>query len=1541
METQGFWLSPLQEHVWSLDPGTHGALYRVQALVLLEGVLECDKLQNAPEQVVARHDILRTIFVRQIGMKVPFQVISDNMALDWKTTDLSGLSEHEQRSQISEIFDRAKQAPFALESGPQLRTQLLKLAANRNALILSLPALCSDAWTLKRLVAEVSERYSQEGPASDELIQYVQFAQWHKDLLDTEDEQSSLAKEYWRKQDLSSLVPPTLPLELRSSAPLAPAVAAIALSSNILQQLDKLGNQLQTLYSTVLLAAWHALLWRVSPQERIAIDTLFSGREYEEFKPVFGLFSHHLPISSRFDGSFRFEELVAQLTRIVRDASEHQEHLSPDALGGREQAIGFEFIDLGEPVEAGELGMKVVQLYSCTERYKIKLVAVRRAEELGLEFHYDANRYSREAVARLAAQFRVLLADAMSRPEKPINELRILSGEERQRLLVEWNGTARAYPAGETIASLFEAQAAKTPERVAVVAAGQGLRYGELNRRANQLAHALRRHGVGADRLVGLCLDRSVDLMVGLLGILKAGGAYVPLNPDNPKSRLEQQLSGVQVLVTQSSWREKFPEFAGTVVCLDGDSVVGTGEAPTEVSTQPDTNPAPLARPENLVYVIYTSGSTGVPKGVQIEHRNLVNYTRFMGERLALENYGEGLQFATVSTLSADLGNTCIYPALLSGGTVHLVSYEEATDVAGLGRYVEHHAIDVLKIVPSHLAALLSSAEGGKVLPRKYLITGGEALSQRLLDRIAELQACCEVINHYGPTETTVGSLTLRLQEHPGRKWEAPAIAIGRPIANTRVYILDPKLQPVPVGVVGELYLGGAGVGRGYRNQPQMTAERFLKDPFVHDPNARLYRTGDLARYLEDGNVEFLGRADDQVKVRGFRIELGEIESALASHPGVKHAVVLAREDLDTGEKRLVGYVVLHRKAPTTAEDLRQHLGEQLPDYMVPSALVTLDKLPLNANGKVDRQALPSPEEAGQAQPRTYLAPRTPVEEVVANIWAEVLRLSQVGADDNFFALGGHSLLATQVVSRLRRVLGVELPLRMMFEAPTVEKLAEKIEVTRRSEEGLQAPPITPVSRDGDLPLSFAQQRLWFLDQLQPDNPVYNIPRALRIRGRLSVQALEQSLNEIVRRHESQRTVFKSVRGQPVQVVLPAFPIPLPVVDLGSVPDSERASEAKRLAVAEAQRPFDLAKGPLLRTTLLRLSDEDHVLLLNTHHIVSDAWSAAVMIEEIGALYEAFAAHRPSPLPEPAIQYADFAAWQRQWLQGEVLQKQLAYWRTALEGAPAVLELATDRPRPAVRTFLGDYELVPIPRDLIEQLSVFSRKEDTTLFMTLMTAFQALLSRYSGQEQIIVGTDLASRTSVDTERLIGFFISVLPIHGDVSGDPRFREFLKKMRDVALGAYAHQDLPLDKIVEELQPERSMSHNPLVQVLFVMQNTPRVEKKFADLTFHAFEVGVAHSKFDLAVFVVEQHDGILGSWLYSTDLFDAATIRRMAGHYENLLRSILAQPDTRISALEFMSETERLQRAQEAEARKKSQFKKILSVQPKAVTLANKE
>ncbi len=1484
--TLAYRLSPIQEQVWAHQRASSALSYRVLCVVQLEGQLDASRLRDAIARTVVTHEILRTSYVRQPGMTAPFQVISASPNFAWEVVDAGKDVQ----------FERLKTRAFDLEHGSVLSATLANINPEKHTLLLGLPAMAADTASLILLVKEIAREYSGEPAiAEDDLMQFVDVSEWQHELLQSEEAKPGREwwRDFWRSVDAAQFASLALPLEKHGGA-FSPGSVPVALDSVLAARVEALAKRENKPLQHFLLTSWQILLSRITGRSDVVVGVTVDNRRHQELKRTLGPLSMNLPLRLQLDGGESFGQVLTQVSEISSEICMWQDSFSWAEAGEglNHLPIRYEYMDLGEPIVAGDVGMEVAQLYSCTERFKVKLVVLRSPQGLGLELHLPA--------------------------------------EARQRLLVEWNRTERAYPAGETMVSLFEVQAAKTPERTAVVAAGEQLTYSELNRRANQLAQALRAQGVAADAVVGLCLDRSVDLLVAILGILKAGGGYVPLNPDHPASRLEQQLSGVQVLVTQAQFLEKLPTHSRAVICLDRDQEM--------LAQQSASNPAALAGPENLVYVIYTSGSTGVPKGVEIEHRNLANYARFIAERLELENYPDGLRFATVSTIAADLGNTCIYPALIAGGTVHLISYEQATDAAQLGRYMQEHAIDVIKIVPSHLWALLASEEGGKVLPLKYLITGGEALTPRLLERLAQLEARCEVINHYGPTETTVGSVTLRLREAAGQKWDGSAIPLGRPIANTRVYILDGRLQPVPVGVMGELYIAGAGVGRGYRGQPQMTGERFLHDPFAADARARMYRTGDLARYLEDGNIEFLGRGDDQVKVRGFRIELGEIEAALAAHAAVKQAVVLAREDQETGEKRLLAYAVLQREKPATAEDLRQHLRAQLPDYMVPSAVILLDKLPLNANGKVDRQALPSVEEAGQAQQRAYLAPRTPVEEVVANIWAEVLRLPQVGADDNFFELGGHSLLATQVVSRLRRTLGVDLPLRALFEAPTAEKLAEKIATAQRSKEGLQAPPITSISRDGAIPLSFAQQRLWFLDQLQPNNPLYNIPRALRIRGRLNVAALAQSLNEIVRRHESQRTVFHSVRGEPVQVILPELAVPLPVVDLAGVSSGEQETEARRLAVEEAQRPFNLSEGPLLRATVLKLSEQDHILLLNTHHIVSDAWSAAIMLEELGVIYEAFVAGRPSPLPEPAIQYADYAVWQRNWLQGETLQKQLTYWRTALGGAPPVLELPTDRPRPGVRTFHGSYELLPLPQDLVEQCRVFSRKEGVTLFMTLMAAFHVLLARYSGQEQIIIGTDLASRTSVDTERLIGFFINVLPIRGNLSGDPPFRDFLIRMRDAALGAYAHQEMPLEKIVEELQPERSTSHSPLVQVLFVMQNTPRAQKKLADLTFDHFEIGVTPAKFDLAVFMIERPDGVLGSWLYSTDLFEAATIRRMAAHYENLLRSILAQPECRIGALEFMSEAEKQQRAREAEARKTSQLKKILIVQPKAVSLS---
>jgi len=580
---------------------------------------------------------------------------------------------------------------------------------------------------------------------------------------------------------------------------------------------------------------------------------------------------------------------------------------------------------------------------------------------------------------------------------------------------------------------LFEAQAARTPDRAALRFNQNQLSYRELNEAANQLAHHLRSLGVGPDSLVGLCVERSAEMMVALLAILKAGGAYVPLNPDNPKPRLAQQLAGAVVLITEQKLLPQMPEFSGKTLVLDCDQSSWT--------TQPRSNPTINTTPENLVYVIYTSGSTGVPKGVAVRHRNLVNYSHFITQRLALDQHPDGLHFATVSTIGADLGNTCIYPALISGGCLHVIAYEVSTDAQRFSQYTHQHPIDVLKIVPSHLQALLHSSEAAQVLPRKYLITGGETLTPQLIEKIQSLSPGCAILNHYGPTETTVGSLTLKLDDYDWKNASLASIPIGRPIANTQVYILDDHLEPVPVGVVGELYIAGAGVTAGYLNQPERTAERFLKNPFVDDPQAKMYRTGDLARYTADGNVEFLGRGDDQVKIRGFRIELGEIEALLAQHPKVKQAVVLAKED-DRGEKRLVGYAVANREQELTGDSLRAYLKDQLPDYMVPSAIVLLPKLPLNPNGKIDRQALPEPE---QVQTKAYVAPRTPTEEVIANIWAEVLHRDQISIEDNFFDLGGHSLLATQVISRIREQFHIELAMKVLFEQPTVMGLSEAI----------------------------------------------------------------------------------------------------------------------------------------------------------------------------------------------------------------------------------------------------------------------------------------------------------------------------------------------------------------------------------------------------------------------------------------------------------------------------------------------------------------
>ncbi|HID51927.1 MAG TPA: non-ribosomal peptide synthetase, partial [Anaerolineae bacterium] len=763
-----------------------------------------------------------------------------------------------------------------------------------------------------------------------------------------------------------------------------------------------------------------------------------------------------------------------------------------------------------------------------------------------------------------------------------------------------------------------------------------------------------------------------------------------------------------------------------------------------------------------------------------------------------------------------------------------------------------------------------------------HVLSAGEACPPGLVQKWA---ANCKFYNGYGPTETTVCA-TLHLCD-PAEVGSPP---IGKPIANSQIYILDKKQRPVPVGVPGELHIGGVHLARGYLNRPALTAEKFIQLPnysITQLPNypITVYRTGDLCHYRLDGSIEFLGRIDHQIKIRGFRIELGEIEAMLGQHEAVETAVAAAVEN-EQGENHLIAYLVPAGENEIDFDELRAYLQNYLPLYMIPDQFILLDQLPRLPNGKVNRRALPVPD-LPQSQ---YVAPRNPAEEILAGLWTQVLSVERVGVYDNFFALGGHSLKATQLVSRIREAFQRDLPLRRLFENPTIADTA----VFLQTEQANGRPPIQPVPRDATPPLSFAQQRLWFLEQLSPGNIAYNIPMALRLSGALDVAGLQQSLQEIARRHEALRTVFVEENGRPVQRILPDLPIDLPVTDLRHLPEAERESQAQALAVAEAKRPFDLATGPLIRAALLQLADDEYVALLTMHHIISDGWSMGVFIQEMATLYAAFAAGRPSPLPELPIQYADFAHWQREWLQGDALESQLAYWKEQLAGATPFLDLPTDRPRPAIQSANGATETFVLPPELAQQLAELSQTQGATLFMTLLAAFQILLSRYANQTNVSVGTPIANRTQAEIEGLIGFFVNTLVMRTDLSGQPDFTELLARVRETALGAYAHQDLPFEMLVEELQPGRDLSHTPLFQVMFVLDNAPLDGLELPNLTLSPVEADGGTATFDMTLTLRESPDGLLGMWEYNTDLFDRSTIQRMIGHFQTLLEGIAADP-----------------------------------------------
>lgn len=1504
-------LSYAQQRLWFLDELQPGlTAYNVPAAVRLRGALDAGALARSLTEVVRRHEALRTTFAGIDGS--PVQIVGPPQTVDLPLTDLSELSALEAEARGRELLYEESHLPFDLSRGPLLRAQLIRLGAEEHLLSIVMHHIVSDGWSIGVIVREVAALYDaflngKESPLPELTVQYGDYAVWEREWMTGEVVEGQVS--YWREQlkGAGGLV-----LELPTIRP-RPAVQAyegaqirVELEPELTSRLKELSQREGATLFMTLLAGFDVLLHRYSGQKDIVVGTPVANRGRGELEALVGLFVNTLALRVKITG----EEKFTTLLRSVRDAAVGAyanqdlpfervvEELQPQRTLSHAPLYQVMFImntGLAELPRLSGLTAQVMEVGNTTAKFDLTVSLQEREGRIEGGLEYDTELFDEGRVRQMMEHYRRLLEEIAADPESLISELPLLSEEEHKRLIYTWNETREEYSGKDLcVHQMFEEQAWRTPNQVAMEYGKERLTYQELNARAGEMATRLRSLGVGPDRLVGVCLERSVEMVVALLGILKAGGAFLPLDPEYPQERLAFMLtdSGAELVLTQSTVAEKVPAYGGIVLRVD--------EFEEETEREP-VNIEGAVHPENLAYVIYTSGSTGSPKGVQISHSAVNNFLNSMHRTLRIS---EPDVLLSVTSLSFDIAVLELFLPLIVGARVSIAGRDLTSDGVLLLEKIRESGATVMQATPATWWLL---RETGELPPGELtILCGGEALPQGLADHL--VKSANTLWNLYGPTETTVWSAAYEFTPQNTK------VVIGRPIGNTQLYVLDTRMRPVPVGVSGELFIGGDGLARGYLNRPHLTAERFLPDPFGDAAGGRLYRTGDVVKYLEDGNVEFVGRADRQVKVRGHRIELGEVEAALSSHPEVGQCAVAAVEV--AGHKQLVAYVVPARVAGEVTETVssrtwREYLQKRLPEYMVPPVLIELEEMPLTPSGKIDRRSLPPHAGKVLESPAIFEPPRTEIEMIVASIWSELLGVENVGVKDNFFELGGHSLLATRLLSRIQQQFGVRLVVRKLFTKPTVEICARLIEEAVEDEDVTPAPRVTRVQRDGaGLPLSYAQQRLWFLDQLDHDSTAYNMHAGVRLRGDVKIDVLERVFTELIRRHETLRTTFTAVEGQPAQVIGAPQEVVLPITDLTSLDDETQAAEVSRLSALQAGTPFDLSKDSLLRLKLLRLRVDEYVLLLTTHHIVFDGWSMGVLVREVATLYDAFVRGNSSPLPELPVQYADYAVWQRRWLQGSILEEQLSYWRRQLSGAPSLLNLPIDRPRPATRNYRGSQVAIDLEESSTERLKELGRKEGTTLFMTLLAAFQTLLYKYSKQEDIVVGVDEWGRNLAELEPLIGFFVNMLPMRVKMSGNPSFLEVLARVRETALGAYAHEDVPYDKLVSELpQVERTLSHSSLFQVAFVFNNMPAEELSLEGLTLTSVESHNEATRFDLSLSLTELEKSLSGAWTYSVEIFDEQTIQRMHAHFLRLIQSIVDNPASRLDSLEMYAESEK--------------------------------
>ncbi|MEL6440609.1 MAG: amino acid adenylation domain-containing protein [Cyanobacteria bacterium J06621_8] len=1505
-----------QQRLWflqQLEP--ESTAYNIPAALELTGKIDLDILEASIQEICDRHEVLRTVFVT-VGNQ-PQQKILKQIKVNLPVVDLSIYSVEEQESRTDQVIKAETKQAFNLEQEILWRSQILNLGSDRYILLFTLHHIITDYYSMRVLIKELAIIYQAKiNHAAVTLpkleLQYVDFAVWQRKWLESDNLKQQLS--YWQQQlaDAPSLInlPTDFPRPQRQT--FRGNTKTFTLSRELSQGLQELSNQENTTLYMTLLAGLQTLLYRYTEQADILVGSTVANRDKQEISNLIGLFVNNLIFRTRFTPQLTFKQLLQQVKETALSAYENQdlpyeylvEKLQPERNLSHNPLFQVMFVlhnTKSDKVELPSLSINYLPIDNQTSRFDLSLDMYESESGLIGSFEYNSDLFTPETIERLISHFEKLLIEVTTNSQQIVTKIDILTLAETELLINNFN--AVDYPQDYLVHELFQAKAQENKisgEKLALVTDDKSFTYIELNQRVNQLAHYLKSLGVSHQALVGILLNRDSALIIALLAVLKIGAAYIPLDPAYPKERINYIIDDADIafLITKD-------EVNFQIAAKNNLSIINLNQAQENIQQQDTVNLNIAIHPHDLAYVIYTSGSTGNPKGVAVQHASLLNFLYSMEEQPGITAADKLL---AVTTISFDIAALEIFLPLINGVTVILASKDTVIDADLLSRSIVENDVNMMQATPATWRMLLDNNWQGK--PDLKILSGGEALPENLA---AKLASCCqELWNLYGPTETTIWSAVYKYT--PNSPSNSDVVSIGKAIANTQFYILDSHLNLVPEGLPGELYIGGAGLARGYLNRGDLTAERFIPfslnikhlsvniSYFASSP--RIYKTGDRVRQLPNGNLEYLGRLDNQVKIRGFRIELGEIEAILNRHPNIKASVAVVNGD------RLIAYIIVSE----TEGNFRQFLADKLPSYMIPAYIIQLESFPLTPNGKIDRKALPLPDAVeDEKDNKSLIAPQTATEEVLLGIWQEVLNRRQISINSNFFDLGGHSLLVTRVISQVRKALAIELPLRSLFEHPTISDLGQVIDSGQEYSisiplNGTKKPFDIPiVYREGKLPLSFAQQRQWFLHQLEPNNLAYNIATAVKITGSLEIPRLQECLNLLVKRQEILQTAFLTLEGKPQLEINPDTVINLEVFDLQELSEASRQLRIEHLQAEEARQPFTLEQSPLMRVKLLQIDREVNILLLSIHHIIADGWSLGVLVRDLVKLYQGIEKAKEAKLP-PSIQYVDYAAWQKEYLQGEVLNSQLSYWQEKLRGAPAISSFPADYSRNNEPAAAGITRF-KIDSETTATLKQISRQHQATLFMTVLTAWYLLLHRYTGNNDLVIGTPIANRDRSEFENLIGLFANTLALRANLADNPRFTELLVQVRENTLEVYAQQDLPFEQLVDQLELQRSLSYTPLFQIFLAWETQSNQKLAIDNLTWESLpRETAAVAKFDMTIFLTETPEGIHGAIEYSTALYKPETVDRLTKHFHNLLNSIATNPTQTISEIAYLDDAE---------------------------------